>query len=96
MGGEGAGAAVFEAGGEAEAVNPNTEVGGTAFAASIGRTSRREIWGSIDLIQPLRSPTSCAAKPGTAYGTSNFGIRAKGLEAGFATGVFAGGFGGRG
>jgi hypothetical protein len=27
------------------------------------------------LIQPLRSPTSCAAKPGTAYGPSNFGIR---------------------
>lgn len=56
-------------------LNPNTEVGGTAFAASIGRTSRREIWGSIDLIQPLRSPTSYAAKPGTACGTSNFGIR---------------------
>ena len=46
--------------------NPNSEVGGTAFAAIIGSTSRREIWGSIDLIQPLRSPTSCAAKPGTA------------------------------
>ena len=30
-------------------LNPNTEVGGTAFAASIGRTSRQEIWGSIDL-----------------------------------------------
>ncbi len=58
-------------------LNPNTEVGGTAFAASIGRTSRQEIWGSIDLIQPLRSPTSCAAKPGTAYGPSNFGIQAK-------------------
>ena len=58
-----------------EVFNPNTEVGGTAFAASIGRTSRQEIWDSIDLIQPLRSPTSCAAKPGTAYGTSNFGIR---------------------
>ena len=57
-----------------ERFNPNSEVGGTAFAAIIGRTSRREIWGSIDLIQPLRSPTSCAAKPGTAYGPSNFGI----------------------
>jgi hypothetical protein len=56
--------------------SPNTEVGGTAFAASIGCTSRREIWGSIDLIQPLRSPTSCAAKLGAACGTSNFGIRA--------------------
>ncbi len=54
---------------------PNSEVGGTAFAAIIGRTSRREIWGGIDLIQPLRSPTSCAVKPGTACGTSNFGIR---------------------
>jgi hypothetical protein len=58
-------------------LSPNTEVGGTAFAASIGRASRREIWGSINLIQPLRSPTSCAAKPGAACSTSNFGILAQ-------------------
>jgi hypothetical protein len=58
-------------------MSPNSEVGGTAFAAIIGSTSRREILGSIDLIQPLRSPTSCAAKPGTAYGPSNSGIWAE-------------------
>ena len=57
------------------AFNPNTEVGGTAFAAIIGSTSRRAILDSINWIQPLRSPTSCAAKHGTAYGPSNFGIR---------------------
>jgi hypothetical protein len=56
-------------------LNPNTEVGGTAFAAIIGSTSRRAILDSINWIQPLRSPTSCAAKHGTAYGPSNFGIR---------------------
>jgi len=55
--------------------NPNTEVGGTAFAAIIGSTSRRAILDSINWIQPLRSPTSCAAKHGNAYGPSNFGIR---------------------
>jgi hypothetical protein len=55
--------------------NPNTEVGGTAFAAIIGSTSRRAILDSINWIQPLRSPTSCAAKHSTAYGPSNFGIR---------------------
>jgi hypothetical protein len=32
---------------------------------------------SINWIQPLRSPTSCAAKHGSAYGPSNFGIRAE-------------------
>jgi hypothetical protein len=58
-------------------LNPNTEVGGTAFAAIIGSTSRWAILDSINWIQPLRSPTSCAAKHGTAYGPSNFGIRAK-------------------
>jgi hypothetical protein len=56
-------------------LTPNTEVGGTAFAAIIGSTSRRAILDSINWIQPLRSPTSCAAKHGTAYGPSNFGIR---------------------
>jgi hypothetical protein len=55
---------------------PNSEVGGTAFAAINGSTSCREILGSIDWIQPQRSPTSCAAKHGTAYGPLNFGIRA--------------------
>jgi len=55
--------------------NPNTEVGGTAFAAIIGSTSRRAILDSINWIQPLRSPTSCAAKYGNAYSPSNFGIR---------------------
>ena len=55
--------------------NQNSEVGGTAFAAFIGSTSRREILDSFDWIQSLRSPTSCAAKHGTAYGSLDFGSR---------------------
>ena len=58
-------------------INLNTEVGGSAFAASLGGKSRLKIWGRIDWIQPLRSPTACAAKPGKACGTSNFGMRDK-------------------
>ena len=61
-------------------LSPKSEVGGTAFAAIIGSTRRREILDSIHWIQPPRSPTSCAAKYGTAYGPSNFGIQAKPLR----------------
>lgn len=49
----------------------------------MGGTCLREIWGRIDMIQPLRSPTFCGAQPGNACGTSDFGIRVKGVvEAG--------------